>query len=251
LNWRAPTYVWQKWYRRIARHRYCTGYRRTLYIFRTVQQCGNWVRQVDPRVRWFFFREQSNWHCSPCPSRYRGHPTQYTAVDNRTNINIFMIRNMGNPGWMRRWVRSVDKEARYFMFRLTGNFHCSPCPMHYTGGTTRTHADNSVMHIYRITGWRSPKYRWHTTYRRIAIHRYCKGYRKKSHSYRNVVDCANWVRGQDKEARYFFFREQSNWHCSPCPHYYTGHPTTGTVFDKNTRIHIYRILNWKAPTYGW
>jgi hypothetical protein len=107
------------------------------------------------------------------------------------------------------------------------------------------------MHIYRIIGWRRPHYKWHTTYRRIAVHRYCKGYKKRAFNHRNVTNCANWVRRVDKEARYFFFREQSNWHCSPCPHYYRGHPTNGTVMDKNTRIHIYNILNWRAPTYVW
>jgi hypothetical protein len=122
--------------------------------------------------------------------------------------------------------------------------------MHYNGGTTRT-SSTAYFYIYRIVGWRAPRFKWHTTYRRISVHRYCTGYKKKTFSYRNVVDCANWVRRTDKEARYFFFREQSNWHCSPCPHHYTGHPTTGTAFDKNTRIHIYRILNWKAPTYKW
>jgi hypothetical protein len=264
--------------RRVVRHRYCTGYRRTLYIFRTVGQCGTWVRNVNPRQRYFFFRAQSNWHCSPCPSRYRG-GTSYTAVDNNTNINIFFVKTHLVENWTRRWayqqrnrycggykksafnhrsidacgrwVRSVDPEARYFMYRLTGNFHCSPCPMHYNGSTTRTHADNSVMNIYRIVGWRPPTYKWSTKYRRVAIHRYCTGYKKTTHSYRNVRDCAAWVSRTDKEAKWFFFRHQSNWHCSPCPHTYTGHPTTGTAFDKNTRIFIYRIIHWKAPTYVW
>jgi hypothetical protein len=106
----------------------------------------------------------------------------------RTNINIFYIRGARPAGWTRRWTRvvqnrycggykkraynhrsieacgrwvmSVDREAKYFMFRLSGNYHCSPCPMYYNGSTSGTHGDNSIMHIYRIQGWRRPTYGW-------------------------------------------------------------------------------------------
>jgi hypothetical protein len=92
LNWKPPTYTWQKWYRRIHRHRYCRGYKKTIYSHRTVENCGTWVRQIDPYTRYFFFRAQSNWHCSPCPQTYRG-STGGTVVDWNTNINIFYIFN--------------------------------------------------------------------------------------------------------------------------------------------------------------
>jgi hypothetical protein len=87
-------------------------------------------------------------------------------------------------------------------------------------------------------------------YGRIHIHRYCTGYKKTSHGFRNFNQCGDWVRKVDPEARFFFFRTQSNWHCSPCPLYYKG-DTRYTAQDFNTRIHIYRILNWTAPKQKW
>jgi len=96
------------------------------------------------------------------------------------------------------------------------------------------------MNIYRITNWSPPKYKWQPAYSRIHTHRYCTGYKKRAFNHRNVTNCANWVRSVDPEAKFFFFREQSNWHCSPCPLYYTG-TVTHTAVDNNTRIHIYRI----------
>jgi len=107
------------------------------------------------------------------------------------------------------------------------------------------------MHIYRIVGWTPPKYKWQTGYKRIATHRYCTKYTHRAYNHRSVSACANWVRRVDKEAKFFFFRMQSNWHCSPCKYPYNGHPTTGTTEDRNTRIFIFRIINWKAPTYVW
>jgi hypothetical protein len=167
--------------------RYCADYSIQRFNYRNYIDCGRWVQKVDPEARYFFFREQSNWHCSPCPTRYRG-GTGYTSVDNNTNINIFSIRDPNPARWTRRWhrqiqnrycggykktnykhrsidacgrwVRQVDPEAKYFMYRLSGNFHCSPCPMYYNGSTTGTHADNSIMHIYRISGWSRPTYGW-------------------------------------------------------------------------------------------
>jgi hypothetical protein len=155
---------------------------------RTVAKCGEWVRNVDPNARFFFFRRQSNWHCSPCPPSYRGHPTTGTVQDKNTRISIYAIRPWRPAGWLHkytvvhhhkycrgykksafnhrtidacgRWVRSVDKEARFFMYRLNSNFHCSPCPMYYTGTTTHTVNDRSYMAIYRIKGWTPPSYGW-------------------------------------------------------------------------------------------
>jgi FPC/CPF motif-containing protein YcgG len=256
-GWRAPTYGWSKDYKRIASFRYCSGYKKTATNHRTVEACANWVKKVDDEAKYFFFRHQSNWHCSPCPQSYTGHPTRGTAVDNNTRIFIYRIIGWKPPSWMRdykrvamnryctgykksafnhrsltacaNWVRKTDREARYFFFRHEGNYHCSPCPQSYTGHpTTGTGHQNS----------------------RIHIHRYCTGYKKTATNHRNVTNCANWVKSVDPEARYFFFREQSNWHCSPCPLYYNG-STTNTAEDKNTRIHIYKITGWKAPTFKW
>jgi hypothetical protein len=181
---------WLSHYKRIHDHRYCGGYKKSAFNHRTIESCG-------------------------------------------------------------KWVRSVDKEAKHFFYRLNSNFHCSPCPMYYTGSTAHTHGDNSYMFIYSIINWTPPHYKWQRTYTRIAFHRYCTGYKKTSHGYRTVEACGKWVSQVDPEARYFFFREQSNWHCSPCPLHYTGHPTTGTAVDNNTRIFIYKINNWKQPTYEW
>jgi hypothetical protein len=126
---------------------------------RTVEKCAEWVRNVDPSARWFFFRRQSNWHCSPCPSSYRGSKTTGTAEDRNTRISIYEFRPWRTAGWLRiynvihtnyycrgykksafnhrtidacgKWVQSVDPEAVFFMYRLNSNFHCSPCPMHF------------------------------------------------------------------------------------------------------------------------
>jgi hypothetical protein len=121
--------------------------------------------------------------------------------------------------------------------------------MYYTGTTAHTVPDRSYMSIYRITNW-SINYKWKANYKRIHIHRYCTGYKKTSTSHRTVSNCANWAKSVDPEAKYFFFREQSNWHCSPCPLYYNG-STANTAEDKNTRIMIYKINGWKAPNFKW
>jgi len=65
-------------------------------------------------------------------------------------------------------------------------------------------------------------------YKRVSNNRYCHGYKKSAFNHRNVSACANWVKSVDREARYFFFRHEGNFHCSPCPQSYKGHPTTGT-----------------------
>jgi hypothetical protein len=122
--------------------------------------------------------------------------------------------------------------------------------MWYTGTTADTRNDGSYMNIYKIRNWRSVTYGGQSQFNRIHIHRYCSGYKKTTHGYRNVQQCGNWVKKVDPEARFFFFRHQSNWHCSPCPLYYTG-STAYTAVDRNTRIHIYRITGWKRPTFGW
>lgn len=62
----------------IVRGRYCTGYRKSIFSKRSPNQCMNWVRKVDPWARFFFFRSEGNYHCSPCPTRYTG-GTRYTA----------------------------------------------------------------------------------------------------------------------------------------------------------------------------
>jgi hypothetical protein len=181
---------------------------------RTVEKCAEWVRNVEPNARWFFFRRQSNWHCSPCPTSYRGHPTSGTAVDRNTRISIYQFSPWRTAGWLRtytrvheykycryykktstsqrtidacgRWVRSVDKEAKFFMFRLNSNFHCSPCPMYYKGDGQHLVNDRSYMSIYRYNRFSAPHYNWRRHYQRVHVHRYCSGDKKTSHGYRNV-----------------------------------------------------------------
>jgi hypothetical protein len=154
----------------------------------TVEKCAEWVRNVDPNARWFFFRRQSNWHCSPCPPSYRGHPTTGTVQDKNTRISIYQFNPWRTASWLKtyrvvltnkycrgykkslfshrtihacgQWVRRVDPEAKYFMYRLNSNFHCSPCPMYYTGSTANTVNDGSYMNIYQITNWRAGQYKW-------------------------------------------------------------------------------------------
>jgi len=278
-NWRQPTFSWSKKYQVKYTNRYCTGYKKTATNHRTVEACANWVRQVDREAEYFFFRMQSNWHCSPCPMRYKG-TTAGTRVDNRTTIMIFRIYGWRAPtyGWSKdykriasfrycsgykktatnhrtveacaNWVRKVDDEAKYFFFRHQSNWHCSPCPQSYTGHPTRgTAVDNNTrIFIYRIIGWKPPS--WMRDYKRVAMNRYCTGYKKSAFNHRSLTACANWVRKTDREARYFFFRHEGNYHCSPCPQSYTGHPTTGTG-HQNSRIYIYRITGWTKPTYSW
>jgi hypothetical protein len=154
-----------------------------------VNACAAWVRLIDPYARYFFFRQQSNWHCSPCPTSYRGHPTSGTAVDRNTRI-----------------------------------------------------------YIYRFVKWTPPE--WEREYKRVTKNRYCTGYKKSAFNHRSVVACAKWVMSVDKEARWFFFRHEGNYHCSPCPLSYRGHATTGTSYQ-NSEIYVYRIRRWRAPTYGW
>jgi len=276
LNWRMPD--WHRRYRRVATYRFCSGYKKSAFNHRTIDACAKWVQQVDKEARYFFYRFQSNWHCSPCPLKYRGHPTTGTSKQN-SMIHTFRIIGWKPPvytwaKWYRRiainrfchgykksaynhrtveacgtWVKSIDDEARYFFFREEGNYHCAPCPTTYTGHpTTGTGHQNSRIYTYRILNWQPPA--WTRIYKRITNKRFCHGYKKSAFNHRNVMNCGAWVRQVDPEARYFFFRHQSNWHCSPCPDSYTGHPTTGTGYQ-NSRIYVYRIINWRAPTYTW
>jgi hypothetical protein len=276
LNWRPP--AWTKFYKRITKLRYCTGYMYNNYKFRNVMDCGRYIQQKDREVKYFFFRQQSNWHCAACPDSYTGHPTTGTGYSN-TRIYTYRIINWRRPIYSWRhiyrrvthrrychgykksiyshrtvencgaWVRKVDPEARFFFFREQSNWHCSPCPLWYRGGNANTHAHNSRIYVYRILNWKRPSYTWWRWYRRIATHRYCSGYRKTATNHRTVEACGKWVRLIAPYARFFFFRHQSNWHCSPCPASYRGHPTSGTVVDKNTRIFIYGFRNWTRPVW--
>ena len=56
---------------------------------------------------------------------------------------------------------------------------------------------------------------------------------------RNIEECYNWVKQKDPTARYFFFRPQSNWHCSPCESTYLG----GTLGLKDNNIDVNEIQN--------
>jgi hypothetical protein len=106
------------------------------------------------------------------------------------------------------------------------------------GTTTKTHADGSYMGIYRNKGWKPVKYSWTPLYRRVAFKRYCTGYKKSAFNHRTVEACGAWVRSVDREARYFFFRDQSNWHCSPCPLNYDG-STARTAVDNSYQMYTY------------
>jgi hypothetical protein len=209
---------------------------------------ANFCRNPDPQYSktiWCYIaggRPRHMWeYCSPLPAPK---PVNWKIVANnryctgyrKSAFNHRSVRNCYN------WVRSVDKEARYFFFRHEGNYHCSPCPLSYTGHATQgTGYQRSKIYIYRILGvkfevWKGPK--------RIAFNRYCTGYRKSIFSKRNVNACMSWVKQVDPHARYFFFRHEGNYHCSPCPKSYTGHATTGTGYQ-NSRLYIYEITGWK------
>lgn len=81
----------------VSRNRYCTGYRKSIFSKRSVNSCMNWVKQVDPHARWFFFRSEGNHHCSPCPQSYKGHPTIGTGRQN-SRIYIYEIYGWKHPG---------------------------------------------------------------------------------------------------------------------------------------------------------
>jgi hypothetical protein len=83
------------------------------------------------------------------------------------------------------------------------------------------------MDTYEYKGW-NVKNKWAPEYKRVAYNRYCSGYKKSAYNHRTVQACGAWVRSADKEARFFFFREEGNYHCGICPVTYTGHATTGT-----------------------
>jgi len=95
---------------------------------RTVEQCGEWARNVDPNARYFFFRRQSNWHCSPCPPSYRGHPTTGTAVDRNTRISIYQFSPWVTAGWLRRWkVVQTNKYCRGYKKTSTSHRTIDAC----------------------------------------------------------------------------------------------------------------------------
>lgn len=128
------------------------------------------------------------------------------------------------------WARSQISDAKYFFFRKSGNWHCSPCPLNYDGTTTRTGVDNSyLMDTYEYKDY-NVSYKWAPYYSRTAYNRYCTGYKKSAFNHRTVNACGAWVKSVDVDARHFFFREEGNYHCSPCPDSYTGHATTGTGY---------------------
>jgi hypothetical protein len=279
IRWTRPTYTWSKWYRRVAFNRYCTGYTNNNFKLRKVEDCGRYIRQVNKEARFFFFREEGNYHCAACPKSYRGHRTTGTGYQ-KSRIYTYRILNWRPPTypwmkWYRRvalnryctgykksafnhrsvincgkWVRQVDPEARFFFFREQSNWHCSPCPQSYKGGNAGTGYQNSKIFTYRILNWRRPVYSWAKWYRRVSFNRFCVGYKNNIMSLRKVEDCGKHVKSKDPYARYFFFREEGNYHCASCPPSYKGHPTTGTR-KQNSRIYIYRILHWRPPTFEW
>jgi hypothetical protein len=275
LNWRPPVYTWAKWYRRVAFNRFCHGYKDNNYKFRKVEDCGSYIRRVNPDARYFFFREEGNYHCASCPASYRGGNAGTGKQNSR--IYTYRILNWRPPAYLKKyqrvalnryctgykksnmkhrtiyacanWVRSVDREARYFFFRHEGNYHCSPCPLSYRGGNAGTAKQNSRIYVYRIIGWTRPVYSWAKWYRRVAFNRFCHGYTNNNFKLRTVEACGRHVRAKDPYARYFFFREEGNYHCASCPWTYKG-GNTGTG-KQNSRIYTYQILRWREPTFRW
>jgi hypothetical protein len=244
---------------------------------RSVVACLNWVAKTDPYVGYFFFRSEGNYHCSPCPKTYRG-GTSGTASQ-RSRIYIYQIIGWSMPdqtyggkvrivaynryctGYKKsafnhrsvlncmKWVQSVAAHVRFFFFREEGNYHCSPCPWTYKGGNSGTGYQNSLIFTYQIVN-----FSFDETYggkvKIVSRNRYCTGYKKSNMGLRSVVACMSWVRSVAPWVRYFFFRSEGNYHCSPCPWWYKGHPTSGTS-RQNSRIFIYRIVGWKFDeSYG-
>jgi len=226
---------------------------------RSVIACMRWARKANPYVQYFFFRSEGNYHCSPCPATYRGHPTSGTGYQN-SRIYIYRITgwrmpdqtyggkvrvisrnryctgykksNMGHRSVLSclRWVRQVAPHVQYFFFREEGNYHCSPCPWTYKGHpTSGTGYQNSLIFIYRIVGWKFDE-----TYggkvQIVARHRYCTGYKKSNMGHRNVLSCMRWVRSVAPHTRFFFFRSEGNYHCSPC------HGHTTAMLDQDLEL---------------
>jgi hypothetical protein len=262
----------------VAWNRYCTGYKKSNMGTRSVLACLAWVQTTAPWARYFFFREEGNYHCSPCPDRYKGHRTSYTSYQNSLIFTYEIVGWKFDETWGNRvrivarnryctgykksnmklrsvlacmaWVTSVEPWTRYFFFRMEGNYHCSPCPSHYLGHpTTGTGYQNSRIYTYEIIGWKFDE-----TYggkvKIVARNRYCTGYKKRNMGLRNVISCMNWVQSVVPQAKYFFFRSEGNYHCSPCWWTYKGHPTTGTSYQAS-RIYTYEITGHKFDeTYG-
>jgi hypothetical protein len=92
-----------------------------------------------------------------------------------------------------RWVRNVDPYTQYFFFRHEGNYHCSPCPKSYRGGTSGTGYQNSRIYTYIIVGWKMPDQTYGGSVKIVARNRYCTGYKKSAFNHRSVVACMRWV----------------------------------------------------------
>jgi hypothetical protein len=116
------------------------------------------------------------------------------------------------------WVAKVNPYVQYFFFRSEGNYHCSPCPASYRGHpTTGTASQRSRIYIYQIVGWSMPDQTYGGRVRVISRNRLCNGYRKSAFNHRSVLACMAWVEKIAPHVKFFFFREEGNYHCSPCP----------------------------------
>jgi len=82
--------------------------------------------------------------------------------------------------------------------------------------------------------------------KRVAWNRFCHNYKKSAFNHRSVEACMNWVKSVDRSARYFFFRQEGNYHCSPCPSTYNGgNAKTGV---QNSHIYTYEIIGGGSST---
>ena len=104
---------------------------------RTVADCAAWSAKADPSAKHFFFREEGNYHCSPCPLSYKGHATQGTGYQN-SKIYTYDI-NCGNDDDDGEWKKVADengnatcsgkcrfgKEPKWIVKDVNGSIKCS------------------------------------------------------------------------------------------------------------------------------
>ena len=76
---------------KVLSNRFCNHHGQSTYIYRQLQDCYEWVKEVSPQSRFFLFREEGNFECSPCDESYRGSQFDTTYQDAR--INIYQITN--------------------------------------------------------------------------------------------------------------------------------------------------------------
>jgi len=130
-------------------------------------------------------------------------------------------------------VKKSDPSATHFFFREEGNYHCASCPSSYKGHpTTGTGHQRSKINTWVI----GKKFKGA---KRVAYNRYCTNYKKSAMNHRTVEKCMAWVQKVDPSAKHFFFRQEGNYHCSPCPSSYSG--TNARTGVQNSQIYTYEI----------